>query len=224
MRLNGSVLLLDGLLMLMIFCCVSQAKPAPLRGVINGCIEEAFRDLDLVCLKCGQGRYISPDRQDCLPCPKDCNSCADASAVCSSCKQGFMLRDGECVSPVSDRLLADLITCSPGFYLIEGECRSCSRNCRVCENHNVCNKCFLAYARSTVTNTQTNKVVCEFQWFLAMLIIILVVVALTACFAILRIFFIVSVGGPQDEYEYEAGRETIAGDGLHVEIQDANGK
>ena len=223
MRPTVSKLLLDGLLMLLVFCWSSQSKPAPLRGAIDGCIEEAFRDAELVCLRCVQSRFASLDRQECHRCPLDCTACADYSGACTSCRQGLVLKGGQCVSPFSKRLLADLITCSPGFFLIEGECRTCSSNCRTCESFNVCKKCFLAYSRATESNTQTNRVVCEFQWFLAMMIIILVVVALTACFAIIRIFFLSRDTHPQDEYEYEASRDTIVGGSLQVE-NDAIGK
>ena len=225
MRLTGSKMLFDSLLMLLILCWVSKSKPAPLRGVIPGCIEEAFTDSDLLCGKCVPGHFISHDRQNCLPCPNHCASCADSSGACHACQQGFVLGAGGCVSPSSSRLLPGVISCSPGYFLIEGECRSCSRNCKTCESAKVCSKCFLGYSRKAESITEADRVVCEFQWFLAMLIIILVVVGLTACFAIIRIFFSVNRNNPpHDECEYETSRDTLVGGELQVTKQNPHEK
>lgn len=91
----------------------------------------------------------------CSPCPDNCKSCRSSSKTCDTCKEGFVLKDGQCLScPSSCRQCTDqlaCIYCNKGFYENKEEksCKACLTNCDACSDDKTCLRCATGFYPSS---------------------------------------------------------------------------
>ncbi|KAI5622037.1 proprotein convertase subtilisin/kexin type 5, partial [Silurus asotus] len=94
-----------------------------------------FKNNTRMCVpECPPG-FFRDDKRRCKKCSPLCESCIGSrSDQCTSCRQGFYLREGAntCIYP-----------CPEGHYLDldASMCRKCSENCKKCTSANICTEC-----------------------------------------------------------------------------------
>ncbi|XP_016136658.1 R-spondin-3-like [Sinocyclocheilus grahami] len=125
-------------------------------SVYNGCLtckpklfihleRDGMRQIGVCLASCPNGFYgtRSPDRNDCIKCGSECDSCFNRN-FCLRCRAGSYLHKGKCMESCPDELMpsdtkkecvpacpadcdscqnSDTCTrCAPGHYLLHGQC------------------------------------------------------------------------------------------------------
>ncbi|XP_060787365.1 proprotein convertase subtilisin/kexin type 5b isoform X1 [Neoarius graeffei] len=94
-----------------------------------------FKNNTRMCVpECPPG-FFRDDKRRCKKCSPLCESCIGSrSDQCTSCRQGFYLREGANTC---------IYACHEGYYLDRDAsmCRKCSENCKKCTSANICMEC-----------------------------------------------------------------------------------
>ena len=103
-------------------------------------------------IQCSYGYYSQQGSSTCTVCPSNCATCSSGS-TCTSCKSGYILNDGNCISNDSS-LSCNIANCrkcnSDGscyscneYYFLNNNntCSNCPPNCRYCNSANNCTVC-----------------------------------------------------------------------------------
>ena len=76
--------------------------------------------------QCPVGTYYCNKKETCIDCSESCTSC-QSKTQCDSCKTGFYLLNGQCISE-----------CPSGYVVVGNECKKCD-NCLTCLSVNLSN-------------------------------------------------------------------------------------
>ncbi|PPQ82360.1 hypothetical protein CVT25_008321 [Psilocybe cyanescens] len=84
------------------------------------------------CAKCAPGFFLT-STGDCEVCQLGCTSCADTTATCISCQQGFTqdANDGTKCNPLPAKT-TDGTACPDGSFVNGAQCSLCSPSCQTC--------------------------------------------------------------------------------------------
>ena len=129
------------------FRCACNAGYHPVGTSCLGCTAGFYSEDGVECKACGKGTYASGfNNTSCKKCPANsiCTGLLDGVEVNNGatgfeCKDGFIEKNGACVSNVS---------CPKGQYNNGTACKSCPTGCSACSSASVCTACKTGYTKS----------------------------------------------------------------------------
>ena len=143
--------------------CVACKKGSELVGSSckGSCIENCAQ-CDEPCSRCDIGYFI--DKGKCSQCDRNCLECSEKSNHCIACHDGFKVYMNSCVPICLSGCKVCEYPCSScklGYLLKDGLCETCDNVCASCEeNRSKCSSCFSGFLLKGQTCVQGCKANC----------------------------------------------------------------
>ena len=147
--------------------CTACAKGSELVGSVckTSCIENCAA-CDEPCSRCDIGYFVEGGK--CSQCDNNCRECSQNSKKCVSCRDGFKVYLNSCVPLCLDGCKVceyPCSSCKSGYLLKEGACEACDNVCATCEGtRSKCTSCltgFVLIGQTCVQGCKANCLSCD---------------------------------------------------------------